>query len=54
MTRPEKRPTRRPRAATANADQDRQLVVRVYPVEDLLQTVSDYPYRGGLQGDISP
>ncbi len=46
----QKRPTRRPRAATVNADQDRQLVVRVYPVEDLLQTVSDYPYRGGLPG----
>jgi hypothetical protein len=48
----QKRPARRPRAATANADQDRQLVVRVYPVEDLLQTVSDYPYRGGLPGTV--
>ncbi len=46
----QKRPARRVRAATVNADQDRQLVVRVYPVEDLLQTVSDYPYRGGLPG----
>jgi hypothetical protein len=46
----QKRSTRRPRTATVNADQDRQLVVRVYPVEDLLETVSDYPYRGGLPG----
>jgi hypothetical protein len=48
----QKRPTRRPRATTANVDQDRQLVVRVYPVEDLLQTVSDYPYRGGLPAAV--
>jgi hypothetical protein len=48
----QKRPGRRARAATANAEQERPLVVRVYPVEDLLQTVSDYPYRGGLPGSF--
>ena len=35
---------------TSEADHPRELIVRVYPVEDLLQTVADYPYRGGLPG----
>ncbi len=47
----QKRQPRKARAATASAEGDRQLIVRVYPVEDLLQTVNDYPYRGGLPGN---
>ncbi|HEV7999870.1 MAG TPA: hypothetical protein VGP63_08330 [Planctomycetaceae bacterium] len=29
-----------------------KLIVRVYPVQDLLRTQTDYPYRGGISGEF--
>ncbi|HET6327125.1 MAG TPA: hypothetical protein VFG04_20760 [Planctomycetaceae bacterium] len=39
-------------AAEPAADDGPKLIVRVYPVQDLLRTQADYPYRGGLNGDL--
>jgi hypothetical protein len=38
-------------AATAT-EQAPKLIVRVYPVQDLLRTQTDYPYRGGISGEF--
>jgi hypothetical protein len=39
-------------AAEPAADDGPKLIVRVYPVQDLLRAQADYPYRGGLSGDL--
>jgi hypothetical protein len=38
--------------ATPATEQAPKLIVRVYPVQDLLRTQTDYPYRGGLSGEF--
>ncbi len=39
-------------AAEPAAEDAPKLIVRVYPVQDLLRAQADYPYRGGLSGDL--
>src|SRR5580693_6838532 len=38
--------------AAPATEQAPKLIVRVYPVQDLLRTQTDYPYRGGIRGEF--
>jgi hypothetical protein len=38
--------------AAPATEQAPKLIVRVYPVQDLLRTQTDYPYRGGISGEF--